>query len=58
MKKLIAFFKDEDGMETPEYAVMGTLIVIALVVAISALSDDIGAAFGRIGDIVAGRTTG
>ena len=27
MKKLIAFFKDEDGLETSEYAVMGALIV-------------------------------
>jgi Flp pilus assembly pilin Flp len=39
-------------METPEYAVMGTLIVIALVVAITALQGDISAAFGRIGAIV------
>jgi Flp pilus assembly pilin Flp len=58
MKKLIAFFKDEDGMETPEYAVMGTLLVIGLVAAIGFLKDDIITAFGRIGDIVAGRTTG
>ena len=33
MKKLIAFFKDEDGLETSEYAVMGFLIVIGLVTA-------------------------
>ena len=33
MKKLIAFFKDEDGLETSEYAVMGALIVLATIVA-------------------------
>jgi Flp pilus assembly pilin Flp len=52
MKKLIAFFKDEDGLETSEYAVMGALIVIGLVLAIEGLRDAIIAAFGNIAAVV------
>jgi len=46
MKKLIAFFKEEDGLETPEYAVMGALIVIGLVTAVGLLRDQIITTFG------------
>ena len=31
MKKIIRFFKDEDGMELTEYAVVGGLIILAVV---------------------------
>jgi Flp pilus assembly pilin Flp len=31
MEKIWNFLKDEDGLETSEYAVMGALIVVALV---------------------------
>ena len=54
MKKLIAFFKDEDGLETSEYAVMGALIVLALVVAVTAMRNAIGGAFNRISTTING----
>jgi pilus assembly protein Flp/PilA len=50
MKKLLAFLKDEDGLEMSEYAVIGGLIVIGTVVAVTALSAKITAAFNAITD--------
>ena len=35
MKKLIAFFKDEDGLETVEWAVIAALVGLALGYAIA-----------------------
>jgi pilus assembly protein Flp/PilA len=48
MNKIWKFIKDEDGLELTEYAVIGALIVIAVVVAITALSTQITAAFNRL----------
>ena len=45
VKKLIAFIKDEDGLELSEYAVMGSLIVVALVGIIGTLGTTIGESF-------------
>ena len=45
VKKLIAFFKDEDGLELSEYAVMGALIILGLVVIIGLLATEIGQVF-------------
>ena len=45
MKKLIDFIKDENGLETSEYAVMGALIILALLAAVQGLSGAIGTAF-------------
>jgi pilus assembly protein Flp/PilA len=42
------FVKDEQGLETVEYAVMTALIVAALIAAIVALS---GAVSGRFGEV-------
>jgi len=42
------FLRDEQGLETIEYAVMTALIVAALVTAIGALS---GAISGRFGEV-------
>lgn len=52
MKKLINFFKDEDGLETVEYAVMGGLLVVAITAAITALSGAVGGEFGRLTGII------
>ena len=38
MEAIRKFIRDEEGLETSEYAVMGTLIVIGLVAAITALN--------------------
>ncbi len=48
MKKIWKFIKDEDGLETSEYAVMGGIIILGLVLAITALHDKIAAAFTGI----------
>jgi Flp pilus assembly pilin Flp len=52
MEKIWKFIKDEDGLETSEYAVMGALIVIALVGAVIYLQSAISAAFERIADTI------
>lgn len=38
MKKIWSFIKDEQGLETVEYAIMGAMISAAVVIAITALS--------------------
>jgi pilus assembly protein Flp/PilA len=48
MEKLKRFFKEEKGLETPEYAVMGALIILAVIVAATALGGKIGATFNTI----------
>ncbi len=40
MEKIIRFFKDEDGLELSEYAVMGALIVAALLLIVISFSRD------------------
>ena len=37
MNKLMKFFKDEDGLETVEYAIMLAFIAVGLIVAITFL---------------------
>jgi Flp pilus assembly pilin Flp len=41
MERLWKFIKDEDGLETPEYAVMGALIVVGLVATVILLRGSI-----------------
>jgi len=41
MKKIWKFIKDEEGLETPEYAVMGALIVVGLVATVILLRGSI-----------------
>ena len=41
MEKIWKFIKDEEGLETPEYAVMGALVVVGLVAAVIALRGSI-----------------
>ena len=45
MKKLIAFFKEEDGLETVEWAVIAALVVVGLVTVVGSLGDNVLAAF-------------
>jgi Flp pilus assembly pilin Flp len=54
MKKIWKFIKDEEGLETPEYAVMGALIVVALVVAITTLRGSIQGVFENMAGIISG----
>ena len=48
VKKLIAFFKEEDGLELSEYAVMGALVVAVTVAVITSLGDAIALRFGAL----------
>lgn len=48
MEKIIRFFKDEDGLELSEYAVMGFLIIVTIVGAVTALRARIAAVFAAI----------
>ena len=48
MNKIWYFIKDEDGLETSEYAVMGFLIIVILVGAVTALRTQIAAVFGQM----------
>jgi Flp pilus assembly pilin Flp len=52
MKKIWNFIKDEEGLETPEYAVMGALIIVGLVIAVGLLRDQIIDTFGKMQDAV------
>ena len=57
MERLWKFIKDEDGLETPEYAVMGALIVVALVGAVITLRTQIAAVFTAMGAALNGSTS-
>jgi pilus assembly protein Flp/PilA len=52
MEKIIKFIKDEDGLELSEYAVMGGLIVLGLVAAITVLHGAIDGNFRGIAGAV------
>jgi Flp pilus assembly pilin Flp len=49
MKKLLKFFKDEEGIEIVEWALMCALFALGCGVAIGALSTDVSTFFGSIG---------
>ena len=48
------FVRDEQGLETVEYAVMTALIVAVLVTAIGALSAAVSGRFGSVQGVIAG----
>ena len=48
MKKLKRFFKDEEGVVMIEYALIGALIGVALIVALIAVADEINVVLQRI----------
>lgn len=52
MSKVKAFFADERGLETVEYAVMTALIVAVLILAIGALSGAISDRFGEVESVI------
>jgi pilus assembly protein Flp/PilA len=56
MKNLIAktarFIRDEDGITAIEYALLGSLIALAIMAAVSKLATSISTAFDTIGDSI------
>ncbi len=54
MEKLKRFMKDDEGLESVEYAVVGALIILAIIVAVTALGNGIAATFDSIVAAVSG----
>ena len=52
MEKIVKFFKDEDGLELSEYAVMGALLLVGLVTVITTLGDEIANVFSSITSMI------
>lgn len=48
MKTLVNFLKDEQGLETVEWVVMASLIVIGIVLAATTLGDKIASSLGYL----------
>jgi pilus assembly protein Flp/PilA len=48
MKKLINFFKDDEGATMPEYALMISLIAIACIIAVTAIGTNASALFQQV----------
>jgi len=56
MKNVIAkasrFIRDEDGITAIEYALLASLLALAIIGAVSGLADKISTAFDTIGDSI------
>jgi pilus assembly protein Flp/PilA len=50
--KAIQFIRDEDGISAIEYALLGSLIALAIIAAVSGLATKISTAFNTIGDSI------
>ena len=55
-KKLISFFKGEEGIETMEYALIAALIAIASVAAATFLGTEVNEFYSNVGDTLNGST--
>ena len=51
-KKLISFFKDEDGIETIEYALIAALIAIAAIVAARWLGTEVSETYSNVATVL------
>jgi pilus assembly protein Flp/PilA len=51
------FLKDESGATAIEYGLIAALVGVALIGALGALSDDLGALFNSIGDTLSTATS-
>ena len=47
MKKLMRFFKDEDGATAPEYALMVGLIAVVVILAVTTLGTNSSSKFSK-----------
>jgi pilus assembly protein Flp/PilA len=50
IKKLMNFFKDEEGVTMVEYGLMVALIAVACIATVTALGDSLNALFQQIAD--------
>ena len=51
-EKLIKFIKDEDGIETIEYALIAALIAIASILAATFLGEEVSKVYTNVGDVL------
>jgi pilus assembly protein Flp/PilA len=51
-EKLIRFFKDEDGIETVEYALIAALIAIAAIVAATFLGTEVSETYDNVAQVL------
>ena len=54
-EKLMAFFREEEGLTTVEYAIAGGLVGVAVVVAFGLLGDEVNEIITEITTALAGR---
>jgi pilus assembly protein Flp/PilA len=54
-EKLIRFFKDEDGIETVEYALIAALIAIAAIVAATFLGTEVSETYDNVAQVLSGQ---
>jgi Flp pilus assembly pilin Flp len=54
MTKLWNFVKGEEGLESAEYAVLGALIIIAIIAGVTLLGTQIGATFNNVAAVLPG----
>lgn len=54
MKKLIKFFKDEEGATAVEYGLMLALIAIVILAAVTILGTNVSTKFSQVGSAVGG----
>ena len=48
MERFWKFIKDEEGLETVEYAIIGALITLAAIVTITAVGGQVNTKFGEL----------
>ncbi len=58
MDKILSFVRDEEGLTTVEYAVAGSLIAAAVVVAFRELGEQVGTVIDGINTAIGGTPTG
>ena len=51
-KKLISCFKDEDGIETIEYALIAALIAIAVIAGATFLGGEVNEIYSEVGSVL------
>lgn len=56
MKKLLKFFKEEEGIEVLEWGIMAALFALAMGVAITYLAGGVSTFFNKIADNFSGAT--
>ena len=52
LKKVITFFRDEEGIETVEYALIAALIAIAVILGATFLGGTVNNVYSTVGSVV------